>query len=233
MPNSAIAALHAFAPRPLTADEVAGYLAWSLDFFTDSDVLQDPFVDICLQLDVTDAYANYRATPVEGLSFFSFLVWHLAQCLQGHLGFKLRKVGAEWVVLENAPIVIPVAVGGAMRFSELLLENLSQQSLAETAAQYRRQLEAARSDARPRMQPDTYLTACFIGNLPNLQFTALNLHWRKATIQGQPSFYFGKRYQQGERLFIPFAAKLHHACTDPFVLNALIADFLARFALPR
>lgn len=221
--------LQAYAARPLSADEKRGYLEWSLDFFTDSGVLQDPFVDLTLQLDVTRAYASYRQSEIAGLTFFSFLLWHLAQTMQGHLGFKLRKIGQEWLVLENAPLVVPVAVGGENRFCELLLENVSRQSLVEMAGQYRCQLDSARRGEVRRMAPETFLTACFVGNLPDLQFTGLSLHWRKALIQCQPCFYFGKRYEQDGKLFIPLAAKLHHACTDPFVLNGLIRDFTARF----
>lgn len=230
MPQASLEALQAYAPRLLTDAEKQGYLDWSLDFFTDAGVRQDPFVDITLQLDVTQAYANYQANAAAGLSFFSFLIWHLAQAMQAHSGFKLRKVGEHWLVLENAPIVVPVAVGGAQRFKELLLRDASRQSLADFASQYRRQLDAARSDEpRAHLDPDTFLTACFIGNLPDLQFTALSLHWRQSHIQCQPSFYFGKRYSQGAQSFIPLAVKLHHACTDPFVLNALMADFMGRF----
>ncbi len=228
MPNPIAADLAEWGCRPLSQAEKAGYLAWSLDFFTDSTVEQDPFVDLTLQLDVTEAYASYQRQALPGLSFFSYLIWHLAQAMQGQLGFKLRKIDGTWQVLENAPIVVPVAVGGEMRFRELLLRDVSRQSLAGFAAHYRKQLDAARAGEGERMAPLTFLSACLIGNLPNLQFTAMNLHWRKSDIQCQPCFYFGRRYQQDGRLLIPLAAKLHHACTDPFVLNALIEDFLQR-----
>ena len=68
-----------------------------------------------------------------------------------------------------------------------------------------------------------------IGNLPNLQFTGLNLHWRQSHISAAPWFYFGKRYWQNDKLLIPFAVKLHHSCNDPFVLNLLMEDFNKRF----
>lgn len=228
MPNLPAAYLAAWGCRPLTDQERAGYLDWSLDFFTDRTVEQDPFIDITLQLDVTEAHARYRQLALPELTFFSYLIWHLAGALQGQLSFKLRKIEGEWCVLENAPIVVPVAIGGQMRFCELLLENVSQQSLAEFAGQYRRQLEAARAGQVPRMGPLTFLAACLMGNLPQLQFTALKLHWRKGDIQGQPNFYFGQRYTQDGRLMIPLAAKLHHACTDPFVLNRVIDEFRRR-----
>lgn len=228
MPNLLTANLEDWDCRPLADEEKAGYLAWSLDFFTDSKVEQNPFIDITLQLDVTDAYACYERQALPDLTFFSYLIWHLAHAMQGQLGFKLRNIKGKWYVLENAPIVVPVAIGGEMRFCELLLQNACHQSLAEFSLQYRNQLNAARAGSVQRMAPQTFLTASFIGNLPQLQFTALNLHWRRSDIQCQPCFYFGQRYSLGERLMMPLAVKLHHACTDPFVLNALIEDFRLR-----
>ena len=46
---------------------------------------------------------------------------------------------------------------------------------------------------------------------------------------GQSSFYFGQRYDEGGRKLMPLAVKMHHSCTNPFVLNQLIADFQRRF----
>lgn len=214
--------------RPLAEQEKSDYFAWSLDFFTDHRVEQDPYVDLTIQLDVTEAYARYQRLALPSLTFFAYLVWHLARAMQEELSFKLRKINGDWCVLENAPIVVPAAVGGEMRFRELLLQDTCLQTLSEFAQQYRNQLKAARSGELPRVAPLSFLSACLIGNLPNLQFTALSLSWRKGDIQCQPYFYFGQRYRQGERLMIPLAAKLHHACMDPFVFNALIEKFRSR-----
>lgn len=228
MPNLFTTDLEAWGCRPLADNEKTSYLAWSLDFFTDPQVAQDPFIDITLQLDITDAYACYTERALSELTFFSYLIWHLAHAMQGQISFKLRNINGTWCVLENAPIVVPVAVGGEIRFCELLLQNACQQSLPEFALQYRNQLNAARAGGMQRMAPRTFLAANLIGNLPQLQFTALNLHWRKSDIQCQPCFYFGQRYSLGERLMMPLAVKLHHACTDPYVLNALIENFRLR-----
>ncbi|GAB1392795.1 hypothetical protein MASR1M60_09580 [Rhodocyclaceae bacterium] len=228
MPKLLDTNLEAWGCRPFADNEKTGYLAWSLDFFTDSQAEQDPFLDITLQLDITDAYACYTGQAVSGLTFFSYLIWHLAHAIQGQISFKLRKVNDTWCVLENAPIVVPVAVGGETRFCELLLQNTCRQTLPEFALQYRDQLNTARTGGVPRMSPLTFYAATLMGNLPQIQFTAMNLHWRKSDIQCQPYFYFGQRYSLGERLMMPMAVKLHHACTDPLVLNALLEDFRRR-----
>ena len=119
--------------------------------------------------------------------------------------------------------------GGKERFAEMILENISKLSYREFVQKYSVLLKTIREGKGKRPQSTTFLLSCPIGNLPNLQFTGLTLHWQKNVIEGQPMFYFGKRYWQQDKLYIPFAAKLHHAITDPFVLDLLIQDFQNQF----
>jgi chloramphenicol O-acetyltransferase type A len=93
---------------------------------------------------------------------------------------------------------------------------------------YRQELDKIRAGQGQRATAESFYFSLFFGNLPNLQFTALTLHYRQEPIAGQSMFYFGKRYQADNKLYIPFASKLHHACTDPFVLDLLLRDFQQR-----
>jgi chloramphenicol O-acetyltransferase type A len=219
-----------YQPRLLDEKTKEGYLNWSLDFFTDPNIVQVPCIDITIQLDVTHAYKLYQENPIEGATFFSFLVWHLVQTLKDHFSFNLRRIENQWFILDNPPVMIPVAVGGKDRFCEMFLENIGEISYEDFVIQYRQQLDQIRNGKGKRAESETYLLSCFIGNLPNLQFTGLTLSWQNREIVGHPRFYFGKRYWQNKQLFIPFAAKLHHATTDPFVLDLLIQDFLQKFS---
>lgn len=210
---------------------MGAWLRWSLGFFTEP-VQQNPHLDITLQLDLTEAHAAYqqRKSRHDGAgSFFGYLLWHLARALACQPSFNLRWVDGEWFRLHNPPIFVPVAVGGETRFRDLLLEGVKDLDYAAFLAVYQRQLEAAR---RPDgLRPDHsqgFRFAHFIGNLPYLRFTALSLHWRADQTIGQSIFYFGQRYREGERLMLPLSVKLHHACTDPLVLNELLADFTSR-----
>lgn len=217
-----------YQPRVLDEKDKEGYLNWSLDFFTDVNVIQSPYLHITIQLDVTNAYKFYQKTSVEGATFFSFLTWHFVQTLKNHFCFNLRLVENQWFILDNPPIIIPVAVGGADRFSPLTLENVSQISYKQFISQYRQKLDRIRQGERPEYE--IYDLCCVFGNLPNLQFTGFTLHWQTGKIIGQTIFYFGKRYWQNDRLFIPFVARLHHACTDPFVLDLLLQDVQKRWS---
>lgn len=213
--------------RLLDASELTGWFDWSLDFFTDPHVLQTPYVDITLQLDVTEAYQCYRRQPGDG-SFFAFLVWNFMRTLKDHLSFKLRLVDTQWYVIENPPLLIPVAVGGQQRFVELVLDNVSLLDYAEFSTLYQQQLQQARAGNGRRATAEEYYFSHFFGNLPNLQFTGLTLHYRQGDIAGNTFFYFGKRYPIAQRLYIPLAVKLHHACTDPYVLDLLLQDLQRR-----
>lgn len=221
-----------YLPESIDPAALPGWLGWSLKFFSEP-VLQNPHVDLTLQLDVTHAFAQYQARSQEGgqVSFFAFLVWHLAQTLAQHPSFNLRCVDGDWYVLRNPPIFIPVAVGGDTRFRDLVLENVYQQDLPTFLASYSKRLALARSpeEVLPSAS-DALRHAHFMGNLPNLRFSGLTLHWRADQALGQSSFYFGQRYDEAGRKLIPLAVRMHHSCTDPFVLDQLIADFNRRFA---
>ncbi|MFM1841417.1 MAG: hypothetical protein RLZZ490_148 [Cyanobacteriota bacterium] len=218
-----------YQPRLLTAVEREGYLDWSLAFFTDQSLLQIPYIDLTLQLDVTNAYQYYQAEKVTGSSFFSFLLWHWMQCLRENWVFRLRYVNQQWYVLDNPPVMVSVAIGGKERFAEMLLENICYLDYRDFIQLYRQTLANIRSGQGQRAEYQTFCLATIFGNLPNLQFSGLTIHYRHETIQGQPWFYFGKRYWLNEGLLIPLSVKIHHANSDPFVLDQLINQFQSRF----
>jgi chloramphenicol O-acetyltransferase len=217
-----------YQPELLADHHRAGWLDWSLDFFTDQEVLQNPYVDITLQLEVSNAYALYQKQAVKESSFFAFLVWHFMQTLKNHLSFKLRLVNDTWYIIHNPPIFIPVAIGGHLRFSELVLNNVTLLDYQEFSALYRQELNKARAGQERQATAEDFYFSYSFGNLPNLQFTGLTLHYRQENISGQTMFYFGKRYEQAGKMYIPLAVKLHHACTDPFVLDLFLQDFQQR-----
>jgi len=120
-----------YQPRLLTESEKEGYFNWSLDFFTDRAIAQVPCVDLTIQLDVTKAYQLYQSQSQTKATFFSFLIWHLLQTLKTHLSFNLRQVEDQWYILDNPPVMIPVAVGGKERFWEMVLVDSYNQSYSE------------------------------------------------------------------------------------------------------
>ncbi|PAJ72072.1 hypothetical protein CJF42_23255 [Pseudoalteromonas sp. NBT06-2] len=57
-----------------------------------------------------------------------------------------------------------------------------------------------------------------------MNFTSFQVH-RNRLKTGRPLFYFGKRVQTADSLFIPLSISIDHANTDPFVLDRLISSF--------
>ncbi len=221
-----------YQPEAVDPASLGSWLAWALPFFSEP-VAQNPHVDLTLQLDVSRAHAAYLALP-EGAraSFFAFLVWHLTQTLAQHDSFNLRCVDGEWYRLGNPPLFIPVAVGGPTRFRSLVLEDVQQLELGDFLALYRERLARLRhADAGGGNQEgdDAFSYAHFMGHLPQLRFTGMTLHWRQDQMIGQSCFYFGQRYEAAGQLLMPLAVRMHHSCSDPFVLNQLLEDFNRRF----
>ncbi len=223
-----------YQPERIDPAKQGEWLAWSLNFFSEA-ILQNPHLDLTLQLDLTAAYSRYtvsRKSCGEG-TFFAYLVWHLAQTLAHHPSFNFRRIGDEWYLLHNPPIFIPVAIGGSTRFREIVLEDVYQQDYPTFLDNYLAKLAMARNNDKVICtSSDVFDYAHFMGNLPNLRFTGMTLHWRSDQMHGQSFFYFGQRYYQGDLLLMPLSVKLHHACTDFFVLNELIADFTSRWLTP-
>ena len=222
-----------YKPEQVDPEQLGSWLSWSLGFFTEP-VLQNPYLDVTLQQDVTAAYAAYQTSKDELAgqgTFFAYLVWHLAQTLAAHPSMNLRRIDGQWYLLRNPPLFIPVAVGGEERFRGMVLDDVYQQSYPDFVDNYARQLQQARQpEIRQNDTSEVFRHAQFVGNLPYLRFSGLTLHWRPDQMVGQSYFYFGQRYQQGDRLLIPLAAKLHHACTDPLMLNELLSDFANCFS---
>lgn len=221
-----------YEPEQVNPQDLAGWLGWSLDFFADPTV-QNPYLDVTLQLDVTSAYAGYQSEPeiddVQG-TFFAYLIWNLAQTLSSHPSFNYRYIDDKWYLLHNPPIFVPVAVGGDARFGEVVLENTYRQDYPTFLQSYRQKLHDARNpNVESMTASDVMRYAHFMGNLPQLHFTALTLHWRPDQMVGQSLFYFGQRRHEEGRVIIPLAVKMHHANTDLLVVNELLMDFAARW----
>jgi chloramphenicol O-acetyltransferase len=48
-----------YQPRLIDNEVKEGYLNWSLNFFTDSNAIQSPYVDVTIQLDVIPMLINF------------------------------------------------------------------------------------------------------------------------------------------------------------------------------
>ncbi len=60
-----------FLARQITETERDGWLNWSLDYFSNHEIIEDPYWEMTLQLDVSDAYKLYQQSLIGG-GFFLF-----------------------------------------------------------------------------------------------------------------------------------------------------------------
>lgn len=217
-----------YQPRPLEECERQGWLAWSLDFFTDASQPQNPCLDLTLPLEVTAALAAHRGRGGPG-TFFAWLAWSLMQTLADHPVFLLRRLEQQWWWIGNPPLLVPVAVGGQQRFVELVLDDVIGEPWPSFAARYQQRLAALRAGEISRASAEQYNLGVFIGNLPRLPFTGLSLHSHSGDAAGRCTFYVGQRSSRDGVVTMPLAVQLHHATADPFVLQQLLDDWRRRY----
>ncbi|GJM63453.1 CatA-like O-acetyltransferase [Persicobacter diffluens] len=213
--------------RALSQEEISSYERWSLDFFHNKAFVNEPNLQMTLQLDITEALKTYKDqyNNVPEASFTAYLMWHLVQTMKSHPAFRYRKIGDQWYLFDNLPLFSPIAIGGDIRFTEITVDNVAGDPPKDFFKNYRLAIKESKNrDAFSPLPPSVWATAHFVGNLPNLQFTGFSLH-TPAKSSGRPYFYFGKRYNQEERQFIPLLITFDHSNLDPFLLSAFMADF--------
>lgn len=82
-----------------------GYLKWALSFFTNPDVVIDPYLDMTLQLDITQARENYENHyKCNESTLTAFLTWKLLKTLKRHTHFLWRYIQGTWYELKNPPL---------------------------------------------------------------------------------------------------------------------------------
>lgn len=215
---------------PLRLPESEGsYQAWALQYFTNRELVPDPYIDITVHLDISSAALLWqeRLSPAIG-SLTAWLTWNLLQSLREFPCFQWRCIDGHWFEIQNPPLFCPIAVDGADRFANLILENpfrLSWQGFAISWNKLKQRIKAEGSFRES--DASVFGFSVFIGNLPNLHFTSLVLHQPASFCQ--PFFYFGARRRNAQgSLLLPLAAKFHHASCDPHVLDRLLQNYLQR-----
>lgn len=197
--------------------------AWALDFFHNKDFIKDPWLQITIRLDITEARNNYLSNykPVVGASFTAFLTWNLVRAMNKHPWSRTRKINGEWYCFDNLPLFFPVAVGGSKRFYEPVIYN---SSICDWEGFCKSWKQAVSGGNPNKLDHGIWSLAHFIGNLPNLDFTAFTLH-KGVDDTARPFFYFGKRTEFNGQYTIPLSINFDHANADPFVINQLIETY--------
>jgi chloramphenicol O-acetyltransferase len=201
------------------------YVKWALKFFTDKKEISDPYLSITLDLDITPAYAAFNKKRM-GASFTAVMMYALMRSIGEIDCFLYRYFGGQWCILRNPPLMMPVAVGGAQRFVEVVFPDVLLMEWADFANAYNRELQNIKTieNYTPASNENTFKLSQFIGNLPKMRFSGFKLHAAREIVQN--IFYFGERHRSSNNnLMVPFAMNLHHANADPLVGQALVETF--------
>lgn len=218
-------ALERYRGRKLTEQDISTYQKWTFGYFHDEKHVANPYLSMTLEFDIGDAKRVYDAgfQASQGASFQAYLLWNLAKALREEWVFSTREIDGEWYRFDNLPVCFPVAVGGDIRFHDIMLDDVVLMDWPEFALGYRDAIDNSRN-AGDSMDPLTWSLSHFIGNLPDLNFSAFQIH-RGALKSGRPVFYFGQRQRQGERYTVPLSISMDHANADPYVLNKMLAVY--------
>lgn len=212
----------------IDVEKISQYEKLALKFFQNKDVIRDPNLQITLQVDISNAmdYFNAELKKFEFASFTGYLIWCTVKAMDKHPCFRYRKIEGEWYCFNNLSVFSPIAVGGNNRFSDIQIENVAKDSLIDFMKNYKahvNQALASQADFSP-IHPLVWAASHFIGNLPNLQFTGMQMH-SSVIDSGRPLFYFGKRYREGASWKVPLSITFDHSNIDFYILSAYMEDF--------
>lgn len=216
-----------FGGKLVDIENTSKYDRFSLELFTNKEVINNHRMEITLQFDITHAVNNFEQNikkKFSNASLTAFLTWSLLQSINQHKHFNYRYIMNKWYHFSNLPLFMTVATGHANRISDEVIENVNSLNFEDFLSIFKQKIQDAYRDIAAYCTPEMWGIYHFIGNLPNLQFTALS----SQTIhndQHRPKFSFGKRYTADNRVLMPFAIHASHANVDPVLINNLLCTF--------
>lgn len=218
--------LEQFDGIPLDEERLGAFTRWALHYFHNPKEVTTPIVDMTLQFEITQADVVYRQrfAQTPGASFTAYLIWNLLRAEVRYPDFQYRHIDGKWYHLRQAPVFMPVATGQADRFRDVFLFQAYGKSWSEFCDQYRNAIDGGLGEKQFIAQDKLFYLATIVGNLPYMRFTSLSAQ-KSVYNSGRTIFYFGQRYTQEGKLFIPLHVGLDHANTDPYVLNGFLKEF--------
>ena len=192
--------------------------SWALDFFPKDTLRIIGYKSE--SLDITKARENYlyNYKPTEFASFTAFNL-ELIKAMDEHPWSRTRKVNGEWYCFDNLPLFFPTAVGGSKGSLSHVFNSVESEWV-----DFWKNWKAISGENPNKLDHGLWSLSHFIGNLPNLDFTAFTLH-KGVDDTARPFFYFGQRTENDGTYTIPLSINFDHANSDPFVINQLMETF--------
>lgn len=218
-------ALERYQGTKLNLNELSQYQQWAFNFFHNEEFVANPQISVTIQLDLEkprEVYErSFQNTPAA--CFQGYLVWNLVKALSIEWTFGTRKINGEWYLFKNIPVFFPIAVGGENRFKNVIINDVILMDWPTFCRVYRESIENSKNDGG-FVSELIWEISYFIGNLPYLNFTSLQIH-RGTQKSGRPLFYFGQRHTLYQKQTVPLSVTLDHSNADPYVLNQLMETY--------
>jgi chloramphenicol O-acetyltransferase type A len=211
----------------LDLDILSRYDQASMSYFIDRNSVRQPRVNITMALDITNAYNAFQERARKRDTFTSYLTWGLLASVRLHPHFSWRNLAGKWYAFNDLPVFIPVATGlSDNRLASVIINHVCEMDWDTFSEKYQYEIEnACHGWINPFADILHWSVYYIVGNLPSIAFTSLTFH-ESGIETARPIFYFGRRYESQNKLFIPFAIQFHHATLDPILIDAFLADFL-------
>lgn len=182
-------------------------------FFKNFD---DPFFGLTCNLEVTNLY---RYCKENNLSFSFACLFYSMKAANEIVEFRLRMVNDEVVEFDSIEIG-STFLNDDNSFFFGLFQN--ETSVFDFDAKGKEIVNKFKTDKIFEEHWDK-IDLIFGSTIPWISFTsfkhAKNIEREKS---GIPKFVFGKRFQQDDKLLLPFAVEVHHALMDGFHVGQLV-----------
>lgn len=210
----------------LDLKSLSDYDRASMTYFTDHETTRQPRLNISFPLDVTRIHNTFEKMAKISDTFTGYLTWGVLAAMRLHPYLSWRFMNGRWYAFDDLPLFIPVATASpGNRFVSVILKHVAAANWLSFSKMYKSAIDEARQNwLNPFGDQLHWSNYHFIGNLPDFQFTSLTLH-ESGIETARPIFYFGRRYENRDSLFVPLAIQFHHATFDPVRLSNFIADF--------
>jgi chloramphenicol O-acetyltransferase type A len=219
--------------KPLPLGQLTAFDQTMLNFFVNSDFVDDPYIDVSLIHDISAAARNFDVIKAlyRESTFSAFLLWSAAKSLLEIRHLNWRYFNNSWYEFNNLPFFMPIQTGNdEARLASVILKNIKYSCFSDFVEYYNASVAKARTTTNTAVSdPSLYLLSHHLVNLPALRFTSLKPQTPRIK-NTNVSWIFGQRYEENGILKVPMMIRMHHSNGDPLILDQLLKTFSTKIA---
>jgi len=192
------------------------------DHFTMFSKMQNPILNVSVQVDITEWLKRIKA---EGKPFFLSCMYEVAEAANEVPQLRQRIKDGGIVEYDHC----------ASSYTVLAKDESFRFCFADTSVPFdeyleRTKVEQKKAECEPKLVDHEDVLSCFFMScIPWFSFTELSLPFNDNTFSN-PSFTFGKYYEQNGRTLMPLAIQVNHALVDGVHLGKMFTKIEERFS---